>query len=338
MTFYRWSRTAAANATADPTCPFPEGQAPGSVNDGVRAAMAALAKYRDDVAGSLTTGGSATAYTLASNQGFNSLANLSGQIVAFVAHTANGPAATLNVDGLGAKPLRIAPGTALPSGYLRAGMPYVATYVNGANEFLLTGLFANPYEVPLGGLIPYAGPNNHTVPNANFALPNGQAISRSTHAAYFALVGTLYGAGDGATTFNVIDLRGRAPFGKDDMGGSAASRVTSATVSPNGSTIGATGGAQTVTIGQTNLPSYNLNTNLSVGTSLTNGDTILRGSSIVNNVELGGGTSDVRREGQNVTLTLASGTVSGTVNLGGGGNALNKMPPAMIVTYLLRVL
>jgi len=69
--------------------------------------------------------------------------------------------------------------------------------------------------------------------NANAAIPagwlacGGQAVSRSTYAALFLAIGTLYGAGNGSTTFNVPDLRGRALFGKDNMGGSAANRLTS---------------------------------------------------------------------------------------------------------------
>jgi hypothetical protein len=46
--------------------------------------MAAVAKYRDDVAGTITTGGTSTAYMVASNQVFGSLATMSGRTVAFV--------------------------------------------------------------------------------------------------------------------------------------------------------------------------------------------------------------------------------------------------------------
>lgn len=42
---------------------------------------------------------------------------------------------------------------------------------------------------------------------------DGAAISRSTYAALFTAIGTAYGAGDGSTTFNVPDLRGRFPVG-----------------------------------------------------------------------------------------------------------------------------
>lgn len=54
----------------------------------------------------------------------------------------------------------------------------------------------------------------------------GQAVSRTTYAALFTAIGTNYGAGDGSTTFNLPDMRGRIAAGKDDMGGTAASRMS----------------------------------------------------------------------------------------------------------------
>jgi microcystin-dependent protein len=45
---------------------------------------------------------------------------------------------------------------------------------------------------------------------------NGAAVSRSTYAVLFAAIGTLYGAGDGTTTFNLPDYRGEFLRGLDD--------------------------------------------------------------------------------------------------------------------------
>lgn len=53
----------------------------------------------------------------------------------------------------------------------------------------------------------------------------GQAISRATYAPLFAAIGTTFGVGDGSTTFNLPDCRGRVHAGKDDMGGTAAARI-----------------------------------------------------------------------------------------------------------------
>lgn len=54
---------------------------------------------------------------------------------------------------------------------------------------------------------------------------NGAAVSRATYAALFAAIGTLHGAGDGSTTFNLPDMRGEFPRGWDDGRGIDASRV-----------------------------------------------------------------------------------------------------------------
>jgi phage-related tail fiber protein len=53
-------------------------------------------------------------------------------------------------------------------------------------------------------------------PPAGFLKRNGAAVSRATYAALFARIGTLYGAGDGATTFNLPDSRAHFDRGLDD--------------------------------------------------------------------------------------------------------------------------
>lgn len=54
---------------------------------------------------------------------------------------------------------------------------------------------------------------------------NGAAVSRAAYAALFAAVGTTFGVGDGATTFNVPDLRGEFIRGWDDGRGADAGRI-----------------------------------------------------------------------------------------------------------------
>jgi microcystin-dependent protein len=327
MTLWKWSQTAATNASADGSINWAEGQAPSSVNDSARAMMAAVAKYRDDIAGAITTGGSSTAYTVTSNQSFDTLAHLSGQMIAFVPHTTSAGSAgsqiTLNVDGLGAKPIRLAPSVEIPSGTLVQGTPYVATYNNSDGAFYLQGFGTNPYQIPLGAMLPYTG---STAPNTAFVLPFGQAISRTTYATYFSLVSTTFGAGDGSTTFNVIDMRGRLPIGQDNMGGSAASRVTTAGSSIDGMTIGANGGGQNVSILQGNLPNVTLGGSVtyaanSSGISYQPGGA---GATVVSAMASGGNTSAT--------------TTSVSISLGGSGTVLNKMPPGIVVPYILRVI
>ncbi len=91
---------------------------------------------------------------------------------------------------------------------------------------------------PIGALMPFAGSSAPT----GWLLCYGQAVSRTTYAALFAVISTNYGSGDGSTTFNVPDLRGRALIGLDNLGGSAASRVAAAT------SLGQIGGAETMNL------------------------------------------------------------------------------------------
>src|SRR5262249_14435139 len=219
-------------------------------NDSARAMMAVAAKFRDDVAGAVATGGSLVAYTLTSYQSFDTLAHMDGAMIAFTPHATNGGACTLNVDALGAKPLRAAPAQELAIGVLVAGTPYAATYYNVSGEWILRGAFAGAV-VPLGVALPFFAT---ALPGSNFAFPFGQAISRTTYAALFTLFGTTYGAGDGATTFNLPDLRGYRRAGKDARGGAAASRITAAHSGIAGSTLGAAGGAETVTLASGHMP------------------------------------------------------------------------------------
>ena len=66
-------------------------------------------------------------------------------------------------------------------------------------------------DTPPGLVTPYAGV---TAP-PGWLLCDGSAVSRSTYARLFAAIGTSYGAGNGVTTFNTPDLKGRVPTGLD---------------------------------------------------------------------------------------------------------------------------
>jgi microcystin-dependent protein len=106
-----------------------------------------------------------------------------------------------------------------------------------------------------GTVLPFAG---STAPEG-WLLCHGQAVSRSTYAALFAVVGTTYGAGDGSTTFALPDLRGRVVAGRDNMGGTAANRLTnSGTGNPGiaGTTLGAAGGVDRHTLTTAQMPSH----------------------------------------------------------------------------------
>lgn len=107
--------------------------------------------------------------------------------------------------------------------------------------------------VPAGCVMPYAGA---TAPDG-WLLCAGQAVSRATYADLFAAIGTAYGPGDGSTTFNVPDLRGRVAAGRDDMGGTDAGRLTGGVA--NRTVLGGAGGAATHTLTTGEMPAHTHN-------------------------------------------------------------------------------
>jgi microcystin-dependent protein len=332
MPWWSWSQTASSNATADSTINWAEGQPPSSVNDSARAMMAATAKYRDDIAGAIVTAGTSTAYTVTSYSVFDTLAHLNGQTIAFTPHTTNGATVTLNVDGLGAKPLRSAPNTELLAGTLIQGTPYCALYSNADGAFYLDGFYGNPYNIPLGGMLPFIGA---TAPNSSFVSPFGQAISRTTYSALFALVSTTYGAGDGSTTFNIPDLRSRVVAGKDDMGGSGSFRLTTGNFGGNPQVLGAVGGAETHTLTTAELPAHShANTLTDPGhahlTDRSNGQSPSVGTSAL-------GYNNLVNPNNNSTNSATTGITINNVSAG-SGNAHAIVQPTIICNYILRII
>ena len=89
---------------------------------------------------------------------------------------------------------------------------------------------------------------------SGYLLCYGQAVSRTEYSSLFSVIGTTYGVGDNSTTFNIPDLRGRFPLGQDDMGGSAANRVTDS----DADTLGGADGVESVTLtaAQSGVPAH----------------------------------------------------------------------------------
>ena len=159
--------------------------------------------------------------------------------------------------------------------------------------------------VPVGTIMPYAGSSAPT----GWLFANGAAVSRATYADLFTAISTSYGVGDGVSTFNVPDLRGRGVFGHDSMGSTSAARITTAGSGINGNTLGATGGTETHTLTTAQLPAHAHG----IGTQLM----VAPGSNA-------GG------------LCGSFGTTSvGTQNAGGGG-AHQNMPPGMILNFIIK--
>lgn len=95
-----------------------------------------------------------------------------------------------------------------------------------------------------------------TIAPAGYLLCDGAAVSRTTYAALFTALGVLWGPGDGSTTFNVPDLRGRFLVGKDSgtftpvagIGGSESTPLPNH-VHANGGVTGAPSATTNVTVG-----------------------------------------------------------------------------------------
>ena len=108
------------------------------------------------------------------------------------------------------------------------GVPAAPTAAAGTNTTqIATTAFVLANGVPTGGLVMWS---TGTAPSG-FLLCNGAAVSRSTYAALFAVVGTTFGSGDGSTTFNVPNYTNRMPYGTTvgATGGSADAVVVSHT-------------------------------------------------------------------------------------------------------------
>jgi len=103
--------------------------------------------------------------------------------------------------------------------------------------------------LPTGTILPFAGT---TVPAGGFLLCNGQQVSRSVEAALFSVIDIAYGAGDGSTTFNVPDLRGRIIAGFKAADGTFGSFATLAGLE----TTVLVGGTPTPNTNQVQLPSH----------------------------------------------------------------------------------
>lgn len=334
---WAWSRTTSANANADPTINWSVGMSPSSVDASGRAMMARTAECRDDYSGLLVQGGTASAYTLTTYQTLASTPN-DGQLLGFTVTNTNTAGVTLTVDGGSALPIQTAAGTAVGAGVLVAGSPYTVKYSSSATAWILRDFYGSPFSIPVGGLIPYTGT---TSPNANFVLPYGQCISRTTYATYFALVSTTFGVCDGTTTFGVPDLRGRAVAGIDNMGGSAASRLTATYFGSSGNTLGNTGGGESQTLTQAQLPNYSLTVtdpgHVHAGNFVATSGTGT-GNVTYSTAAAGGSFGALIFGGSAQGLQTPSATTGITVASGGSGNPHPIVQPTMVLSYILRIL
>jgi microcystin-dependent protein len=177
--------------------------------------------------------------------------------------------------------------------------------------------------LPVGVILPYGGAAAPT----GYLLCQGQSLLRASYVDLFAAIGTTYGAADG-THFNVPDLQGRAPVGKD----ATTTRLTSATMTPDGNTLGATGGAQVSVLVTGNLPPYT-----PAGTN-TGGDAQFSvtvaaaqtgaGQQIYSNISGGTGLPTL------IDTTATQPTFTGTAQ-GGTSTAFTNVQPSLVTNYII---
>lgn len=93
---------------------------------------------------------------------------------------------------------------------------------DGTIYFITDGISKNIFlddNTPVGAIMPYGGDSDP----AYWLICDGRAVSRTAYAELFAVIGTTYGTGDGSTTFNIPDLRGRVAVGHNTTYGLGAS-------------------------------------------------------------------------------------------------------------------
>lgn len=150
---------------------------------------------------------------------------------------------------------------------------------------------------PAGAIMQYAGSSAPT----GWLIADGSAVSRTTYAALFAVISTTYGSGDGSTTFNLPNLKGKVPVGLNSS-------------ETEFDALGETGGAKTHTLTTSEMPSH------SHGIS---------GIYIENNKNYSG-------TGFNpLTNDARSGTINST-NSAGSGGAHNNLQPYIVLNYIIK--
>ena len=202
--------------------------------------------------------------------------------------------------------------------------------------------------VPTGMVAPFAG----TDAPEGWLPCDGRAVSRTDYAALFAVVGTVYGAGDGATTFVLPDLRGRVAAGLDDMGGTAAGRLTGRPGGVDGTALGASGGAETHTLGETEIAehghgagSYEGRASGTTGSGGAHTHSLSRRSGAgsgpsayqVTTSGDGGGARDATASaGAHTHAFSAEVSLTGRSGTAGGGKPHNNVQPTLVLNYIVK--
>lgn len=199
---------------------------------------------------------------------------------------------------------------------------YQHSISNAGNADTLDGFHADTI-CPLGTVLDFAGA---TAPSG-WDFCYGQAISRTTYAALFAVLGTVYGVGNGTTTFNLPDLRGRVIAGQDDMGGSSANRLTNPGTTSggiDGDVLGGTGGEQA---------------HVQAATELATHTHALPGRLLAGQGSTSGHSSGLGAGGSYSVVGQISDLSPGPGNPGNAGSsvAANVVQPTIILNKIIRI-
>ena len=152
--------------------------------------------------------------------------------------------------------------------------------------------------LPIGAILPFS---SDTIPNG-WLLCDGRAVSRTKYAELFKAIGTKHGSGDGSTTFNLPNQKGRTLVGKDSS-------------DTDFNTLGKTGGEKTHTLTKEEMPTHEHDVIGSINTnSGGNRYYIIQQTGI----------SDTQR-----------GTIGTTVEAG-GGQAHNNLQPYLVTNFIIK--
>lgn len=168
-------------------------------------------------------------------------------------------------------------------------------------------------------------------------LCDGQAVSRATYAELFAVIGTTYGVGDGSTTFNVPNFKGRIGVGYD----SGQTEFNA---------LGKTGGAKTHTLAISELPShYHTVDPPATNTGYISADHTHSGSLPANSFNANGAVTVFTTPNSAIRyFAFSTGGVSANhyhavdiaqFNSGntGGDGAHNNLQPYLTVNYIIKI-